>query len=168
MHIWVSLSVSQLVSQSVGKSVSQSVSQSVSRSVSRSVSQSVSQSVSPRSLSFSHFFQILIFRSFSHKNSGVLIGGWIVWPIPQSITLKYRKDTKRKEQIKAHCNKPVFFEMVITFFVCFLFIDYIPCGVSHDDLRARVVGGKNSKRGWWPWQIGLRRVNSKGWKICVV
>ena len=41
----------------------------------------------------------------------------------------------------------VFFEMVITFFVCFLFIDYTPCGVSHDDLRARVVGGKNSKRG---------------------
>ena len=142
----VCLSVSLWVSQSVSRSVSQLVSQSVSRSV----SQSVSQSVSPRSLSFSHFFQILIFRSFSHKNSGVLIGGWIVWPIPQSITLKYRKDTKRKEQIKAHCNKPVFFEMVITFFVCFLFIDYIPCGVSPDDLRARVVGGKNSKRGWWP------------------
>ena len=25
-----------------------------------------------------------------------------------------------------------------------------------------MVGGKSSKRGWWPWQIGLRRVNSKG------
>ena len=160
VNIWVSQSFGELVGQlciyesvclSVSLWVSQSVSRSVSQSVSRSVSQSVSQSVSPRSLSFSHFFQILIFRSFSHKNSGVLIGGWIVWPIPQSITLKYRKDTKRKEQIKAHCNKPVFFEMVITFFVCFLFIDYIPCGVSPDDLRARVVGGKNSKRGWWPW-----------------
>ena len=173
VNIWVSQSFGELVSQlciyeSVCLSVSLWVSQSVSRSVSQSVSRSVSQSVSPRSLSFSHFFQILIFRSFSHKNSGVLIGGWIVWPIPQSITLKYRKDTKRKEQIKAHCNKPVFFEMVITFFVCFLFIDYTPCGVSHDDLRARVVGGKNSKRGCWPWQIGLRRVNSKGWKFCVV
>ena len=177
VSIWVSQSFGELVSQlciyesvclSVSLWVSQSVSRSVSQSVSQSVGQLVSQSVSPRSLSFSHFFQILIFRSFSHKNSGVLIGGWIVWPIPQSITLKYRKDTKRKEQIKAHCNKPVFFEMVITFFVCFLFIDYTPCGVSHDDLRARVVGGKNSKRGCWPWQIGLRRVNSKGWKICVV
>lgn len=40
-------------------------------------------------------------------------------------------------------------------------IDYTPCGESPVDLRARMVGGKNSKRGWWPWQIGLRRVNSK-------
>lgn len=41
-------------------------------------------------------------------------------------------------------------------------IDYKPCGVSPVDLRARMVGGKNSKRGWWPWQIGLRRLNSDG------
>ena len=91
----------------------------------------------------------------------MLIGRWIDWPIPQSITLKYRKDTKRTEQMKAHCNKPVFFEVINIFFLCFLFTDYTPCGVSPVDLRARVVGGKSSKRGWWPWQIGLRRVNSK-------
>ena len=112
------------------------------------MSQSVGKSVLGVFL-FHISFRYSFFRLFGHKNSGVLIGRWIDWPIPQSITLKYRKDTKRKEQIKAHFNKPVFFEMIITFFVCFLFIDYTPCGVSPDDPRSRVVGGKNSKRGWW-------------------
>lgn len=25
-----------------------------------------------------------------------------------------------------------------------------------------MVGGKNSKRGWWPWQIGLYKNNDEG------
>ena len=25
-----------------------------------------------------------------------------------------------------------------------------------------MVGGKNSKRGWWPWQIGLYKYNDEG------
>ena len=25
-----------------------------------------------------------------------------------------------------------------------------------------MVGGKNSKRGWWPWQIGLYKTNDRG------
>ena len=57
--------------------------------------------------------------------------------------------------MKAHYNKPVFF-------VCFLFTDYTTCGVSPVDLRAKMVGGENSRRGWWPWQIGLRKINSEG------
>lgn len=40
-------------------------------------------------------------------------------------------------------------------------IDYSPCGVSPVDFRARMVGGKNSKRGWWPWQIGLYKYNDE-------
>ena len=44
----------------------------------------------------------------------------------------------------------------------FFFIDYSPCGVSPVDFRARMVGGKNSKRGWWPWQIGLYKYNDEG------
>jgi len=46
-------------------------------------------------------------------------------------------------------------------FVAF-FIDYSPCGVSPVDFRARIVGGKDSKRGWWPWQIGLYKYNDNG------
>ncbi|RMX42177.1 hypothetical protein pdam_00009414, partial [Pocillopora damicornis] len=38
---------------------------------------------------------------------------------------------------------------------------YTTCGVSPVDLRAKMVGGENSRRGWWPWQIGLRKINSK-------
>ena len=30
------------------------------------------------------------------------------------------------------------------------------------EFRARVVGGKNSKRGWWPWQIGLYKNKDEG------
>ncbi|KAJ7383521.1 hypothetical protein OS493_027687 [Desmophyllum pertusum] len=40
--------------------------------------------------------------------------------------------------------------------------DYSPCGVRPVDFRARIVGGKSSTRGWWPWQIGLYTVNNKG------
>ena len=45
---------------------------------------------------------------------------------------------------------------------CCIFIDYSPCGVSPIDFRARMVGGKKSKRGWWPWQIALYRTNDGG------
>ena len=34
--------------------------------------------------------------------------------------------------------------------------------MSPVDFRARMVGGKNSKRGWWPWQIGLYKNNDGG------
>ncbi|CAH3165489.1 unnamed protein product, partial [Porites evermanni] len=34
---------------------------------------------------------------------------------------------------------------------------YSSCGVSSFDFRSRIVGGKNSKRGWWPWQVGIYR-----------
>ena len=45
-------------------------------------------------------------------------------------------------------------------FNCYcIVIDYSPCGVSPVDFRARMVGGKNSNRGWWPWQIGLYKNN---------
>ena len=50
----------------------------------------------------------------------------------------------------------------IYLFICYIFIDYSRCGVSPVDFRARMVGGKNSKRGWWPWQIGLYKNNDRG------
>lgn len=34
--------------------------------------------------------------------------------------------------------------------------------MSPADFRARMVGGKDSKRGWWPWQIGLYRTSVEG------
>jgi len=43
-----------------------------------------------------------------------------------------------------------------------IYIDYSPCGVSPVEFRGRMVGGKNSKRGWWPWQIGLYKNNDEG------
>ena len=43
-----------------------------------------------------------------------------------------------------------------------LFLDYSQCGESPVDLRARMVGGRISERGWWPWQIGLYKLNNKG------
>ena len=40
--------------------------------------------------------------------------------------------------------------------------------MSPVDFRARIVGGKMSKRGWWPWQIGLYKNNDEGNLISIV
>jgi len=43
-----------------------------------------------------------------------------------------------------------------------LFLDYSQCGESAVEFSARIVGGRISERGWWPWQIGLYKLNNKG------
>lgn len=42
------------------------------------------------------------------------------------------------------------------------FSDYSSCGVSPVDFRSRIVGGKNSKRGWWPWHVGIYNTRGRG------
>ncbi|XP_044179765.1 sushi, von Willebrand factor type A, EGF and pentraxin domain-containing protein 1-like isoform X5 [Acropora millepora] len=32
---------------------------------------------------------------------------------------------------------------------------YTACGESPVDFRARIIGGNESQRGWWPWHVGL-------------
>ena len=44
----------------------------------------------------------------------------------------------------------------------FISLDYSACGESPVNFRARIVGGRDSERGWWPWQIGLYKLNNKG------
>lgn len=39
-------------------------------------------------------------------------------------------------------------------------LGYSSCGVSPVDFRSRIVGGKNSKKGWWPWHVGI--YNARG------
>ena len=41
-------------------------------------------------------------------------------------------------------------------------LDYSGCGESPVTFRARIVGGRDSERGWWPWQIGIYKLNNKG------
>lgn len=41
-------------------------------------------------------------------------------------------------------------------------IDYSSCGESPVDFRARIVGGSTSKKGWWPWQVALKKPSSNG------
>lgn len=42
-----------------------------------------------------------------------------------------------------------------------LILDYSGCGESPADFRARIVGGSSSRRGWWPWQVAVKRKNDK-------
>ena len=55
------------------------------------------------------------------------------------------------------CSSFFFFLFLNTYYSC---SDYSPCGESPADLRARIVGGDHSSRGWWPWQIAIFRTSS--------
>ncbi|XP_015777234.1 PREDICTED: complement factor B-like isoform X2 [Acropora digitifera] len=41
-------------------------------------------------------------------------------------------------------------------------IDYSGCGESLSDFRARIVGGSSSRRGWWPWQVAVKKNDING------
>ncbi|XP_068708653.1 serine protease 1-like [Montipora foliosa] len=45
---------------------------------------------------------------------------------------------------------------------CMVSLDYSPCGESPVDFRARNVGGSTSSRGWWPWQVALKKPSING------
>ena len=53
----------------------------------------------------------------------------------------------------------------LVFFILLVFIafsGYSSCGVSPVDFRSRIVGGKNSKKGWWPWHVGIYNARGRG------
>ncbi|XP_067016854.1 CUB and sushi domain-containing protein 1-like isoform X2 [Acropora muricata] len=43
--------------------------------------------------------------------------------------------------------------------------DYSGCGESPVDFRARIVGGNSSRRGWWPWQVALKKYDNGNFKL---
>ena len=43
-----------------------------------------------------------------------------------------------------------------------LILDYSGCGESPADFRARIVGGGSSRRGWWPWQVAVKKYDRNG------
>ena len=36
---------------------------------------------------------------------------------------------------------------------------YSSCGVSSFDFRSHIVGGNKSKKGWWPWTVGIYKLD---------
>ncbi|XP_015754992.1 PREDICTED: sushi, von Willebrand factor type A, EGF and pentraxin domain-containing protein 1-like isoform X2 [Acropora digitifera] len=43
--------------------------------------------------------------------------------------------------------------------------DYSGCGESLADFRARIVGGNSSRRGWWPWQVAVKKYDNGNFKL---
>ncbi|XP_067016857.1 complement factor B-like isoform X1 [Acropora muricata] len=44
-------------------------------------------------------------------------------------------------------------------------IDYSGCGESPADFRARIVSGSSSRRGWWPWQVAVKKYDNGNFKL---